>query len=53
MRMRPVPRQPGQATGSLPASLPEPPQPSQAIVVGTRICARLPANASSSEIVRL
>ena len=35
--------------GSLPASPPEPPQPSQAIVVGTRICARLPAKASSSD----
>ena len=53
LRTRPAPRQLGQTAGSLPASLPEPPQPSQATVVGTRICARLPANASSSVIVRL
>ena len=53
LRTRPAPRQVGQATGSLPASLPEPLQASQATAVGTRICACLPAKASSSVIVRL
>src|SRR5262245_37055729 len=49
-RILPWPPQVGQALGWVPALAPEPEQTSQVTDVGMRICAVLPANASSSLI---
>ncbi len=49
-RMRPEPPQVGQVFGLVPGLAPEPVQMSQVTLVGTRISAALPWNASSSVI---
>ena len=52
-RTRPAPRQLGQTPGGEPLALPVALHTSQPTVLGTRICACLPPNASSRVISRL
>ena len=52
-RTRPGPPHMAQVTGWVPGLAPEPEQTVQEIDAGTRICAVLPAKASSSEISML
>ena len=52
-RTLPAPLQVGQAEGCVPVLAPVPVQVSHVTLVGTRICAVLPAKASGSEISML